>query len=104
MFQMDAAAELLGVTPVENAFIRDYLPAAKGDQVKVYLFALYQARRGGSFAVEDAARELDMQVNEIESALRYWERRKLITREHNDPPRSSIHSDLQVPGDGRAQR
>ena len=104
MFQLDAAAEMLGVTPVENLFIRDYLPAAKGDQVKVYLFALYQAHRGGRFTVEDAARDLDMQVSEIESALRYWERRRLITREQNDPPLYTVHSALQGPGDGLAQR
>ena len=30
-----------GVTPLDNIFILDYLPAAKGDYVKVYLYALF---------------------------------------------------------------
>ena len=45
MFDRDPKAEAYGVTNVENLFIRDYLPAATGDQVKVYLWGLYQSGR-----------------------------------------------------------
>ena len=41
MFEQDESMLRFGVTPVENLFIQEYLPAARGDYVKVYLYALY---------------------------------------------------------------
>ena len=40
MFEQDESMLRFGVTPVENLFIQEYLPAARGDYVKVYLYAL----------------------------------------------------------------
>ena len=37
MFEKYPAALAWGVTPLENKFLLEYLPAAKGDYVKVYL-------------------------------------------------------------------
>ena len=102
MFQMDPQADQYGVTCVENLFIHDYLPSAKGDHVKVFLWALYKSRREARFALEDAARDLEMSAADVESALRYWERRRLITRESQDPPLYTIHSALQAARDGQA--
>ena len=34
----------LGNTRVENLFINEYLPAASGDQVKVYIYGLMYAQ------------------------------------------------------------
>ena len=33
---------MLGVTPVENLFIQEFLPRASGDYVRVYLYGLMQ--------------------------------------------------------------
>ena len=41
MFELDQEARAFGVTALENRFILDYLPAAKGDYVRVYLWGLY---------------------------------------------------------------
>ena len=96
MFDRDPKAEAWGVTCVENLFIRDYLPAARGDQVKVYLWGLYQSGRPqGFFAMEDAAAELEMEKKDVESALRYWERRGLVTIASNDPPVYVFHSPME---------
>ena len=43
MFKMDENAARFGVTAVENRFILDYLPAAKGDYIKVYLWGLMRS-------------------------------------------------------------
>ena len=51
-----AIAAEYGVTAVENLFIRNFLPSAKGDQVKVYLWGLYQSARENAFeTLEEAA-------------------------------------------------
>ena len=45
MFDRDGQAVYFGVTPVENIFLTEFLPAAKGDYVKVYLLGLFQSVR-----------------------------------------------------------
>ena len=76
MLEWDQDAKAYGVTAVENRFILDYLPAAKGDQVKVYLWGLFAcAWKGPDYTLEEMSADLDMPVAEIEAALRYWERR-----------------------------
>ena len=43
MFELDADALAYGVTAIENKFLLEYMPAAKGDYVKVYLWGLFKA-------------------------------------------------------------
>ena len=94
MFKRDKDAAAWGVTPLDNVFIRDYLPAAKGDYVKVYLYALYISQ-GDEATIDDIAHDLDMEKAEIEAALRYWERRALVTRVSEQPPAYVLHSPLE---------
>ncbi len=94
MFKSDRDAAAWGVTPVDNVFIRDYLPAAKGDYVKVYLYALC-ACRAQDATIDDIAHDLDMEKSDVEAALRYWERRALVTRVSEQPPEYIVHSPLE---------
>ena len=92
MFRQDDQAQVFGVTPVENLFLTEYLPYADGDQVKVYLMGLYHSRSGGrEFGVEDLARELNMEEDQVQAALRYWERRRLVERVGDKPPAFVFH-------------
>ena len=96
MFEMDEEARRYGVTALENRFILDYLPAAKGDYVKVYLWGLMHAQwPGDAFGLEEMAKELFLSAAEIEAALRYWERRSLVSRLKEDPPLYRFYSPLQ---------
>lgn len=95
MFEMDQDAFRFGVTPVENCFLLDYLPAAKGDFIKVYLWGLMQAQRGEETSLEGMAKELFMAVSEVEAALRYWERRALVIRMQDNPPVYRFYSPMQ---------
>lgn len=80
MFERDPEFLYFGTTPLENTFISEYLPDAKGDYVKVYIMALYHAMRGDpDIGVEQIAYELNMSASEVEAAIRYWERRALIS-------------------------
>ena len=96
MFEFDQNALAFGVTALENRFLLDYLPAAKGDYVKVYLWGLFAcAHKGPDYSLDEMAQEIMLSVQEIEAALRYWERRGLVTRMSDDPPQYRFHSPTQ---------
>ena len=96
MFEMDREARAFGVTAVENRFILDYLPAAKGDYVKVYLWGLFAcSQKGPDYTLEMMAGDLDLPASDIEAALRYWERRALVSRISGDPPVYRFYSPIQ---------
>lgn len=96
MFELDPEARAYGVTAVENRFLADYLPAAKGDYVKVYLWGLYVcACKSADYSLADMADDIEMDQSEIEAALRYWERRGLVTHVSGDPPQYVFYSPSQ---------
>ena len=95
-FEQDLQTLYFGSMPVEHIFLTEYMPAAKGDYVKVYLMCLYHCRvPGEDVKVEDVARELEMDVQEVEKAIRYWERRGLIVVIGGDTPRYQLRSAIQ---------
>ena len=62
------------------------MPSADGDYVKVYLCALYHCQQGDSaFTLQDMALELGLALERVEAALRYWERRRLLSRVSEQP-------------------
>lgn len=92
MFQRNEEARQFGVTAVENIFITEYLPAADGDKLKVYLYGLYQSQFGTEeFSVKDMAAVLSMEEGQVLAALRYWERRRLVERVNDQPPTYVFH-------------
>lgn len=102
MIDLDRKMDLWGALPVENAFITDYLPAAKGDFVRVYLYALYHAMYlRDEWDTIQVASNLGMEPKDVEAAMRYWERRGLITRVSDEPLKYELHSAGQVKQKGR---
>lgn len=92
MFEADEQLRVFGVTSVENLFFAEYLPGAEGDFVKVYLMCLYHAQlRDDAYGPKEMASELSMDESRVEAALRYWERRRVLTRVQSDPPRYRLH-------------
>ena len=93
MFQLDQDAAAFGATAIENRFFLEYLPDAKGDYVKVYLFGLFACQnKPEDYGLEDMAQELNLPVTDIEAALRYWERRALVSRISDNPPQYRFYS------------
>ena len=87
MFGFDNKYAMFDITPVENQFILEYLPAAKGDYVKVYLYGLMHCYHPEEDMNPDRmAHELNMSREDIISALGYWERRRLVRRISDNPP------------------
>ena len=87
MFELDNQSKTFGVTVIENLFITEYLPSAKGDHVRVYLCLLYHCQQSDkTFGIEELATELGMTAAAVEASLRFWERRRLIERFSDSPP------------------
>ena len=103
-FAFDEQFAMFDITPVENQFILEYLPAAKGDYVKVYLYGLlccYHPKK--EMDLNTMGRELGMTEEEILAAYRYWERRGIVRRVADNPPEweyINIKQKNLVPEDG----
>lgn len=69
-------------TGIENLFISEYLPAAPGDYVRVYIYGKMAALNQESFELEKFARILGMSRNEVDEAWRYWARKGIINLFH----------------------
>ena len=96
MFEKDEEMLKYGFTAVENAFLMDYLPAAKGDYVKVYLWGLFSCEsKKADYTLEEMAQELFLTVSEVEAALRYWERRALVAKISEKPAQYRFFSPMQ---------
>ena len=103
MFKQDENALRFGSLALDHIFIQDYLPGAKGDYVKVYIYGLYLSRHPQpDMGLEEMARELGMEVSEAEAALRYWERRRLVSRVSDNPPEYVFRSAAQTALSGEA--
>jgi len=71
----------LGDTPVENIFIDMYMPIADGNYVKVYLMGYKWAKEGqNNFSNSTITRQLDIAMDEVQDAWKYWENLGIIKR------------------------
>ena len=103
MFKLDENALRYGSLPVDNLFFQEYLPGAKGDYVKVYLYGLYLCQRPAEdMSLAALSKELDMTEAQVEAALRYWERRRLVSRVSDNPPEYLFRSAAQAAMSGQA--
>jgi len=86
-------------TAVSNAFFCEYMPAAPEGHVKVYLYGLMWAHSGVNDDLEmldEMALALHMDRAEVERAMRYWERCRLVERVQDLPARYRFLSVQQV--------
>ena len=87
LFAFDEQFTLFGSTPVENHFILEYMPGAKGEYVKVYLYGLLHCYHPlEELSVAQMAHELSLSEDDVLAAYRYWERKGLVRRVSDQPP------------------
>lgn len=67
---------------IENIFINEYLPAAPGDFVKVYLFAYMYAEFGMEMTDKVIAKQLGVSEKKVAEAWTYWEEVGTIHRHY----------------------
>ena len=98
-FETARSGLLWGATAVPNAFFCEYMPAAPENHVKVYLYGLMCAHGGlpdDEGMLDEMAQTLHMDRDEVERAMRYWERCRLVERISDTPPRYRFVSVQQV--------
>ena len=86
-FAFDEQFAMFDVTPVENQFILEYLPGARGDDVRVYLYGLlccYHPQK--EMNLDSMSQDLGLTREEIMDAYRRWERKGLVCRISDHPP------------------
>jgi len=87
LFDFEERYALFDMTPVDNQFIQEYLPSARGDDVRVYLYGLmrcYHPEKEMNLA--QMSQDLNLPEEEIARAFRYWEKKGLVRRISDDPP------------------
>lgn len=67
---------------VENIFINEYLPAAPGDYVKVFLYAAMYAEHRLEMNNDAIAKQLGLTREEVLAAWEYWEQMGLVKRRY----------------------
>lgn len=72
------------VTCVSDQFIENYMPAANGDYVKIYLYLLYCVKNDTALSVQSLADLFQCTENDIKRALKYWETKGLLVMEENE--------------------
>ena len=70
----------LQTTDVENIFINEYMPAAPGDYVKVYLYGLMYAQQQMEMTHESLAKQLRISEEEVDRAWTYWADMKAVLK------------------------
>ena len=104
MFGFDTKYAMFDITPVENQFILEYLPAAKGDAVRVYLYGLMRCYHPEEdMSLDRMCHELNMTEDQVTAAFRYWERKHLVRRISDKPPRWQYIHGLQTIMGGDAE-
>lgn len=79
-------AGYIPVTTVPDDFIKNYMPTANGDYVKIFLYLLYCTKSNENISVQTMADFFQCTENDIRRALKYWESKGLLDSE--DQPES----------------
>ena len=67
-------------TPIDNLFITSFMPHARGECVKVYLYGLLMCNDSNTHhkTIEQFSKALNMSEQDIESAFLFWQDQGLI--------------------------
>lgn len=85
MFKMEHISDpYLYNTEVENIFIGEYMSAAEGDYVKVYLLGLLYAKSDQGADHESIARQLSLDEEDVHKAWNYWESMGAVRKLYKD--------------------
>lgn len=82
----------LGVTPVANSFINIYMPEARGDYVKVYLYGLMVCfnRQAVSIDNDSLAQLFGISAEDVRNAWNYWQDRGILSIKYEEDGSADI--------------
>ena len=70
------------IAVISGEFIKNYMPGANGEYIKVYLYLIYNAKE--ELQLTDIACDVELTENDVKHALKYWLRHDLISIENPD--------------------
>ncbi len=70
--------------PLDETFVREYLPEADATDVKIYLYGLFCAMRGDS-SLTLLAEKLQLSEERVQSGFEYWEEKGLVALSATEP-------------------
>lgn len=73
---------LFSNTTIPDLFFTEYLSAATGDYVKVYLYILFLSKYDKDIKINDLSKKLALPLKTIQDALKYWEDAGLLIKKH----------------------
>ncbi len=88
MYQFSSAGG--GFLPVSIDFIKNYMPSAPGDYIKVYLFGLMQASGGAELSEQSICRSLNLTEMQIMEAFEYWQNKGVLILAGSNPVQCSF--------------
>lgn len=68
------------VTIISNEFLDKYLSDTDPIKIKVFLFYLWKGLKEG-YSISEASSEIDLKEDDIEMALKYWIKKKLMKKD-----------------------
>ena len=69
-------------TDIENIFINEYMPAAPGEYVKVFLYGLLYSQNSGQMTHKKMASQLGMTEAQVEEAWDYWDKLGVVSKRY----------------------
>ena len=86
------------ITTIYNSFIEDYMPAANGSYVKVYLYiAKCLQAKESNFAISSLADQLENTEKDILRALMYWEKKGLMSLNRDKATGEILGLEMLIP-------
>lgn len=86
------------ITTIYNSFIEDYMPAANGSYVKVYLYiAKCLQAKESNFSISSLADQLENTEKDILRALMYWEKKGLMSLNRDKATGEILGLEMLVP-------
>ena len=73
---------LFSYTELPDVFFTEYLSAAKGDYIKIYLYILFLSKYNKDVKITDLSKKLALPFNIIQEALAYWENQGVIIKKN----------------------
>ncbi len=71
---------LFSTTSLPDVFITEYLSAASGDYIKVYLYILFLSKYDKDIKLNDLSKKLALPLPVIQDAIKYWEEAEVLTK------------------------
>ena len=69
---------------IPEVFITEYLAAADGNYVKIYLYSLFLCKHQGEISPLDLSKKLSLPLSVVEQGLKYWEENLVMTKKQKN--------------------